>query len=66
MAAGGLGALTATAPVEAALGITDWRGIFFILAIITLAIAAAVFLVVPEKKVEQNGDSIDLMVVWQD
>jgi sugar phosphate permease len=58
MAAGGFGALTATAPVEAALGITDWRGIFFILAIISLAIAAAVFLVVPEKKIEQNGASI--------
>jgi uncharacterized membrane protein HdeD (DUF308 family) len=32
MAAGGLGALTATAPVEAMLGITDWRGVFTILA----------------------------------
>ena len=32
MAAGGFGALTATAPVEAALGVTDWRGVFFILA----------------------------------
>jgi predicted MFS family arabinose efflux permease len=58
MAAGGFGALTATAPVEAALGITDWRGIFFVLAIIALAIAAAVFFVVPEKKVEHNSDSI--------
>ena len=58
MAAGGFGALTATAPVEAALGVTDWRGIFFILSIITLAVAAAVFFVVPEKKIEQNGDSI--------
>jgi predicted MFS family arabinose efflux permease len=58
MAAGGFGALTATAPVEAALGVTDWRGVFFILSIITLAVAAAVFFVVPEKKIEQNGDSI--------
>ncbi len=58
MAAGGFGALTATAPVEAALGTTDWRGIFFILSILTLAIAAAVFFVVPEKKIEQNGDRI--------
>ena len=58
MAAGGFGALTATAPVEAALGVTDWRGVFFILSIITLAVAAAVFLVVPEKKIKQNGDSI--------
>jgi len=58
MAGGGFGALTATAPVEAALGVTDWRGVFFILSIITLAVAAAVFFVVPEKKIEQNGDSI--------
>ena len=58
MAAGGFGALTATAPVEAALGVTDWRGVFFILALITLAVAAAVFFVVPEKKTETNSDSI--------
>ena len=58
MAAGGFGALTATAPVEAALGITDWRGVFFVLSIIALAVAAAVFFLVPEKKVEHNGDSI--------
>ena len=58
MAAGGFGALTATAPVEAALGVTDWRGVFFILALITLAIAAAVYFVVPEKKIASNSDSI--------
>jgi len=58
MAAGGFGALTATAPVEAALGVTDWHGVFFILSIITLAVAAAVFFVVPEKIIKQNGDSI--------
>jgi predicted MFS family arabinose efflux permease len=58
MAAGGFGALTATAPVEAALGITDWRGVFFILSMITLATAAAVFFVVPEKRVEHNGDGL--------
>jgi predicted MFS family arabinose efflux permease len=49
MAAGGLGALSATAPVEAMLGITDWRGIFMMLAILTLVIAATVFWIVPEK-----------------
>jgi len=57
MAAGGLGALTATAPVEAALGVTDWRGVFLILALVALSIAAVVFWVVPEKKIETNGDS---------
>ncbi|MGD8890022.1 MAG: MFS transporter [Desulfobacterales bacterium] len=62
MAAGGLGALTATAPVEAVLGYTDWRGVFFILSIITLAVAATVFLVVPEKipefREQSGGDGI--------
>lgn len=58
MAAGGFGALTATAPVEAALGITDWRGVFLILSVLTLAVGAAVFWVVPEKQIEQKGDSI--------
>lgn len=49
MSAGGLGALSATAPVEAMLGFTDWRGIFLVLAILTLAVAATVFWMVPEK-----------------
>jgi predicted MFS family arabinose efflux permease len=62
MAAGGFGALTATAPVEAALGITDWRGVFFILSIFTLAVAAAVFWVVPKKKVEHNNESIKVQL----
>ena len=62
MAAGGFGALTATAPVEAALRVTDWRGIFFILSITTLAVATVVFAVVPEKKIEQNGDSINVQL----
>jgi MFS family permease len=50
MAAGGLGALTATAPVEAALRITDWRGVFMALALLTLLAAVAVFVIVPEKR----------------
>jgi sugar phosphate permease len=58
MSAGGLGALTATAPVETALRVTDWRGVFGVLAILTLAVAAAVFLVVPERKVEAGGESL--------
>jgi predicted MFS family arabinose efflux permease len=58
MAAGGLGALAATSPVEAALKFTDWRGIFMWLAVISLIIAAAVFLIVPEKKVEGTRESI--------
>jgi len=49
MAAGGLGALAATSPVEAALQITDWRGVFMALAAFTLVVAVAVYTVVPEK-----------------
>jgi MFS family permease len=49
MAAGGLGALAATSPVEAALHVTDWRGVFMLLAVLTLLVAVAVYTVVPEK-----------------
>ncbi|MFQ6022738.1 MAG: MFS transporter [Acidiferrobacterales bacterium] len=54
MAAGGLGALSATTPVEAALQITDWRGVFLVLAVVTFATAGAVLLAVPER---QDGQS---------
>jgi sugar phosphate permease len=40
--AGGLGAITATAPVEAALAVTDWRGVFVALAAATLAVAIVI------------------------
>jgi MFS family permease len=52
VAVGGLGALTGTAPVEAALQITDWRGLFTVLSVLTLAVAVAIFFVVPERKAE--------------
>lgn len=55
MAAGGLGALTATAPVQFALTFTDWRGVFTALAGLTLIVAAAIFLVVPERP-NEGGD----------
>ena len=55
VAVGGLGALTGTAPVEAALQITDWRGVFTVLSVLTLAVAAAIFFVVPDRKAEGGG-----------
>ncbi|MEF8700374.1 MAG: MFS transporter [Candidatus Accumulibacter sp. UW20] len=48
MTSGGLGALAATAPLEAALGVVGWRDIFFGLAGLTLAVAAWLFFTVPE------------------
>ncbi len=58
MAAGGLGALVATSPVEAALQLTDWRGVFTGLSLVTLLVAGAVFFVVPEKKGEGGSESL--------
>jgi len=49
MAVGGLGALSASAPVEAMLRLTDWRGIFDGLAALTFASAMAILFVVPER-----------------
>ncbi len=50
MMSGGLGALTATTPVQAALRITDWRGVFIGLAVIALLAAMVVFFFVPEQE----------------
>ena len=47
MAAGGLGAIAATTPTEAALGLTDWRGVFIGLGALTLLCAGAILALVP-------------------
>lgn len=49
LAMGGLGAIAATAPLEAALEITDWRGVFLALAAVTVVVAAVIRVVVPER-----------------
>ncbi len=55
MAAGGLGALTGTVPVEAALGLTDWRGLFVVFALLAVLLAGAIFLAVPRR----SGQAIE-------
>lgn len=50
MASGGLGALAASKPLELALGFSTWREIMFGLAGATLAVAAVIWLVVPDKE----------------
>ncbi len=55
MMAGGLGALAATEPVEFALGFTDWRGVFWILAGLTLLSSLLVYTVVPERSRAQKA-----------
>lgn len=47
LAMGGLGALVATAPTQAALQHLDWRGLFLVLAVATVLVAATIAFVVP-------------------
>ena len=58
MISGGLGALAATTPIEMALKVTDWRGIFVAVSIVTLLAAVAIFLIVPEKEGSHSGETI--------
>ncbi len=48
MAAGGLGALVATTPLQNVLSITDWRGVFTGLAIITVFASLFLWFILPE------------------
>ena len=58
LAVGSMGAMTATAPVEAVLQLTDWRGVFLGLAVLTGAAALLLFLVVPEREGGASGDTL--------
>ena len=49
MAAGALGALSASMPLELALPLVGWRGAFWLIAAIALAIAVAVFRALPDE-----------------
>jgi MFS family permease len=51
---GGLGAMAATMPVEWALGVTDWRGVFRVASLLTLLAALGLFFIVPEKEVRRR------------
>lgn len=55
MAAGGLGALAASKPLELALGFASWRGIALSLAATTLLVAALLWFLVPDKASETKG-----------
>lgn len=55
---GGLGALSATTPVEFLLQITDWRGLFVGLAAVNLAVVLAIFFIVPERRTGAEATSL--------
>jgi predicted MFS family arabinose efflux permease len=58
MLSGGVGALAATTPVELALRLTDWRGVFLAVAGLTVAAAICVYLVVPEKEGSRSVETL--------
>jgi MFS family permease len=58
LASGGLGAVAATAPVQAALHVVEWRTIFLILSGLTVAASVNLFLVVPDKAMPNAGESL--------
>ncbi|MDD9878301.1 MAG: MFS transporter [Magnetovibrio sp.] len=49
MVAGGLGALAGTVPVEMALGVTDWRGVFWVFGAMALGFAGLIYFMVPRR-----------------
>ena len=58
VAVGGLGAMAATEPVEAALGFTDWRGLFVGLSLATAGVSALILAVVPERSGGAPGSDL--------
>ena len=56
MSAGGMGAIVASTPLEMALQITDWRGVYFFLGIITIFIGFLILFIVPEKEVSIDNE----------
>ena len=58
LAAGGVGGLSATAPAEALLGPFGWRALFFLLAALSVGAAVLILLVVPEKKLPGEGQTL--------
>jgi MFS family permease len=58
LAAGGIGAVSATAPAEAILGAFGWRALFGLTCAMSVAAAALVFLVVPEKELPGKRETL--------
>jgi MFS family permease len=62
LAIGGVGGLSATAPVEALLGPLGWRALFFGVSALSVIAAALIFFIVPEKPLPGSGDSLSAQI----
>lgn len=58
MASGGLGAITASLPLEFALPLLGWRGVFQGLTFLLLAVAALIFFSVPQREAGVSRDNL--------
>ena len=58
MAFGALGVLVATVPTELAVQAVGWRAVFVALSAITFAVAALIFLAVPERGASATGEDV--------
>ena len=58
MTSGTLGALAASAPLDAALNVATWREIFFVLSGLTVAVSAWLYFSVPDKPGSQQPESL--------
>ena len=58
LAIGGLGGLSATAPVEALLGPLGWRTLFFGVSAMSVIAATLIFFIVPEKPLPGGRDTL--------
>lgn len=56
IAVGGLGAASSTMPVRALLQYTDWRGLFMMLACLTVFSGALIWLVTPKSRAAAGGN----------
>lgn len=68
IAFGGLGSASATLPVRRVLELTDWRGLFIALAVLTAAIAVFAWMVRPRKSAAPTGKAPTaqaLLDVWR-
>ena len=58
MSIGAIGLLVATTPIEMAVHAFGWRMVFLGLSTVTLAVAALIFLVVPERETERTAATL--------